>query len=48
MKNVFAQLGYSHTINMMTDWSKRIAAGELPKDKPARPVGVERNVVVTM
>ena len=29
------------------DWTDRVAKGELPKDKPARPQGVERNVVVT-
>ncbi len=30
------------------DWTDRIAAGELPKTKPTRPQGVERNVVVTL
>ncbi|MDF3061291.1 MAG: hypothetical protein K0S06_1400 [Microvirga sp.] len=29
------------------EWTDRIAKGELPKDKPQRPQGVERNVVVT-
>ena len=29
------------------DWTDRIAKGELPKHKPARPQGVERNIVVT-
>ena len=29
------------------NWTDRIAKGELPKDKPARPQGVERNMVVT-
>jgi len=29
------------------DWTDRIAKGELPKHKPPRPQGVERNVVVT-
>src|SRR5262245_56379259 len=29
------------------DWIDRIAKGELPKHKPPRPQGVERNVVVT-
>ena len=29
------------------DWTDRVAKGELPKDKPQRPQGVERNVVVT-
>src|SRR3989441_5675405 len=29
------------------DWTDRVAKGELPKSKPARPQGIERNVVVT-
>ncbi len=29
------------------DWTDRIAKGELPKQKPERPQGVERNIVVT-
>jgi hypothetical protein len=29
------------------DWTDRVAKGELPKNKPPRPQGVERNVVVT-
>jgi hypothetical protein len=29
------------------EWTDRIANGELPKHKPPRPQGVERNVVVT-
>jgi hypothetical protein len=29
------------------DWTDRIAAGELPRHKPPRPSGIERNVVVT-
>ena len=30
------------------DWTERVAGGELPKHKPQRPSGVERNVVVTL
>ncbi|MEO8133568.1 MAG: carboxypeptidase regulatory-like domain-containing protein [Betaproteobacteria bacterium] len=29
------------------DWTDRIASGELPKSRPTRPQGVERNIVVT-
>jgi hypothetical protein len=29
------------------DWTDRVAKGELPHAKPARPQGVERNIVVT-
>ena len=30
------------------DWTERVAKGELPKNKPPRPQGIERNVVVTV
>ena len=30
------------------DWTDRIAKGELPFEKPPRPQGVERNIVVTL
>jgi hypothetical protein len=29
------------------DWTERVAKGELPKQKPPRPSGIERNIVVT-
>jgi hypothetical protein len=29
------------------DWTDRVAKGELPKNKPPRPSGVERNIVIT-
>ena len=29
------------------DWTDRIARGDLPKNKPPRPQGLERNIVVT-
>jgi hypothetical protein len=29
------------------DWTDRVAKGELPKHKPTRPAGLERNLVVT-
>jgi hypothetical protein len=32
----------------LADWTDRIKAGELPSAAPARPVGVERNLVVTV
>ena len=30
------------------DWTDRIKKGELPFEKPSRPAGIERNVLVTM
>ena len=29
------------------DWTDRVAKGELPKNKPERPSGIERNVVIS-
>jgi hypothetical protein len=44
----FTQVGRQRAAAMWADWTDRIAAGELPTAKPARPQGRERNVVVTM
>src|SRR2546423_1603716 len=35
-------------IKSLADWTDRVANGELPKSKPQRPQGVERNVVVSI
>ena len=35
-------------LKLFADWTERIAHGELPQAKPSRPVGIERNVVVTL
>ncbi|HEY2779328.1 MAG TPA: carboxypeptidase-like regulatory domain-containing protein [Steroidobacteraceae bacterium] len=35
-------------VQYLADWTDRIAAGELPSAKPARPSGIERNVVATV
>ncbi|MBI2087283.1 MAG: carboxypeptidase regulatory-like domain-containing protein, partial [Deltaproteobacteria bacterium] len=40
------QLGAA-PIRYYADWTDRIAKGELPHAKPARPQGVERNIVIT-
>jgi hypothetical protein len=42
------ELDSQHALKNFADWSDRIAAGELPKSRPARPTGVERNVVITL
>ncbi len=41
-------LGAGRILPLLADWSDRIAAGELPHAQPARPAGVERNIVVTL
>jgi hypothetical protein len=51
MTNMALTLGYighEAAIKQFADWTDRIEKGELPFDKPRRPEGVERNVVVTM
>jgi hypothetical protein len=35
-------------IHYLADWSDRIAAGEVPAAQPARPSGIERNIVATV
>ena len=40
------RMGLSAALEMFADWTDRIVAGELPP-APPRPVGVERNVVIT-
>ena len=35
-------------IHYLADWTDRIAAGEVPAAQPARPSGVERNIVATV
>ena len=41
------KLGHDRGLTMFADWSKRIAAGEVPP-APPRPQGIERNVVITL
>jgi hypothetical protein len=40
------QIGADGTLSMFADWTDRIAAGEVP-EAPARPQGMERNVVIS-
>jgi len=39
--------GPRRPLEQYADWTDRIEAGELPFEKPTRPEGVERNLVVT-
>ena len=47
MMNNLNAFGANRALTMLSDWTDRIAKGELPS-VPARPQGVERNVVVTL
>ena len=46
MSGEFMRLGLQRTV--FSDWTDRIAAGEVSVEAPSRPAGVERNVVITM
>ena len=46
MNNNLTQLGRQRGSEMLANWTDRIASGEVP-EQPARPQGLERNVVLT-
>ena len=48
MTNAIGRLDSRRALALFGDWTDRIAAGELPPTRPARPQGVERNVVITL
>jgi hypothetical protein len=48
MLNAINRLDSKRALALYADWSDRIAAGDLPKAKPSRPQGAERNIVVTL
>ena len=47
MSNTLAKQFGGAPFRYFADWTNRIAKGELPHARPARPQGVERNIVVT-
>jgi hypothetical protein len=47
MAVTLGRFGAQKALALFADWTDRIAAGELPFEKPARPQGVERNFVIT-
>jgi hypothetical protein len=48
MALTLGNMGSQRALKEFADWTDRIAKGELPFAKPARPQGVERNVVITI
>ena len=47
MNAFMARFGRERALKMFSDWTDRIAAGEVPP-APPRPRGIERNVVMTL
>ncbi|MYI74473.1 MAG: carboxypeptidase regulatory-like domain-containing protein [Acidobacteria bacterium] len=47
MNSFITGFGPERALDMLVDWTDRIAAGEAPS-VPPRPRGIERNVVITM
>jgi len=48
MITVINRFDRRRVLGNFADWTDRIAAGELPFDRPARPQGVERNIVLSL
>jgi hypothetical protein len=48
MARDISRLDGERALANFADWTDRIAQGELPFDKPARPQGVERTLVITL
>jgi hypothetical protein len=48
MMRGIGELDTPRAIANFAAWTDRIAAGEIPKSKPPRPQGIERNIVVTL
>jgi hypothetical protein len=48
MSGLMTDFGRPYGLKMFADWTDRIAKGEVPAEVPARPQGVERNLVLTL
>jgi hypothetical protein len=47
MMGAIGRFDTQRALALFGDWTDRVAKGELPKSDPPRPVGIERNIVVT-
>ena len=48
MVNIIARTDTDRMLRQFADWTDRVATGEVPSERPLRPQGVERNVVITV
>jgi hypothetical protein len=47
MVNSMTQFGRARGLQMFADFTQRVEKGDLPTETPPRPVGMERNIVLT-
>ena len=47
MNHVAQQLDRELVLSVLDKWAKRMSAGEVPREAPPRPTGIERNFVIT-
>ena len=48
MQNNMTLFGNQRGLKMFTDWTQKIAKGEVPAQAPPRPTGIERNAVLSV
>ena len=48
MVDRIGKLDTPRALRLFGDWTDRVAAGELPFEKPSRPQGIERNLVISV
>jgi hypothetical protein len=48
MYGVLQSQGQTRSLKVYSDWTERIAKGEVPAVPPSRPTGIERNLVLTL
>jgi hypothetical protein len=48
MVNAIGRIDAQLALSLFAEWTDRVAAGELPATQPPRPLGVERNIVITL
>ena len=48
MYGVLQSQGQTRSLKVYSDWTERVAKGEVPAVTPPRPTGIERNLVLTL
>ena len=48
MQNNMTRYGTQRGLSMFASWTQKIQKGDVPKETPPRPAGIERNAVITV